>query len=52
MHHEGPETGLVLDSFTELCNARLCSALVLLCLEIFVLGVTSEPDKERYKDGG
>lgn len=36
-----------------LCDAPLClAALVLFGLEIFILGVTSEPDKKRYKDSG
>lgn len=34
-------------------DAQLClAALVLFGLEIFILGVTSEPDKKRYKDSG
>ena len=36
-----------------LCDAPLfLAALVLFGLEIFILGVTSEPDKKRYKDSG
>ena len=36
-----------------LSEAQLClAALVLFGLEVFILGVTSEPDKKRYKDSG
>ena len=36
-----------------LSEAQLClAALVLFGLEILILGVTSEPDKKRYKDSG
>lgn len=36
-----------------LCDIQLfLAALVLFGLEIFILGVTSEPDKKRYKDSG